>query len=255
MKAKTVDVIRTPDQRLRVFVSLTLRELREERKAAGEAIRNLRLTPIMFEQGARPYPPRTLYRAYLEQSQVFVGIYWQQYGWIAPDMEISGLEDEYRLSTDKPRLIYIREPAADREPRLTQFLDQIRREGQASYKSFRSPAELKNLIEEDLALLLSERFEGTPQQRVVVRETSAPRAAAIPVPPSRFIGREHEVQSVSQILAQEDTRLVTLIGTGGISHGGGVVLLASRPRGPREAAEVRRPMSFPLSCRLTDERR
>jgi len=208
-------VIRTPDQRLRVFVSSTLRELREERNAAGEAIRNLRLTPIMFEQGARPYPPRALYRAYLEQSQVFVGIYWQQYGWIAPDMDISGLEDEYRLSADKPRLIYIREPAEDREPRLSQLLDQIRREGQASYKSFRSPAELKNLIEEDLALMLSERFEGAPRQHVPGRETSS-RAAAIPVPPSRFIGREHEVQSVSEILRQEDTRLLTLIGTGGI---------------------------------------
>jgi len=209
-------VIRTPDQRLRVFVSSTLRELREERNAAGEGIRNLRLTPIMFEQGARPYPPRTLYRAYLEQSQVFVGIYWQQYGWIAPDMEISGLEDEYRLSTDKPRLIYIREPAADREPRLTQLLDQFRREGQASYKSFRSPEELKNLIEEDLALLLSERFEVSPQQHVPVRGTSPPHAAAIPVPPSRFIGREYEVQSVIQILEQVDTRLVTLTGAGGI---------------------------------------
>jgi hypothetical protein len=33
-----------------------------------------------------------MYRAYLEQSQVFVGIYWQRYGWVAPEMEISGLE-------------------------------------------------------------------------------------------------------------------------------------------------------------------
>jgi hypothetical protein len=31
---------------------------------------------------------------------VFVGIYWQRYGWIAPGMEISGLEDEYRLAAD-----------------------------------------------------------------------------------------------------------------------------------------------------------
>ena len=33
-------------------------------------------------------------RAYLQQSQVFVGIYWQRYGWVAPGMQISGLEDE-----------------------------------------------------------------------------------------------------------------------------------------------------------------
>jgi hypothetical protein len=38
----------------------------------------------MFELGARPYPPRALYRAYLEQSDVFVGLYWESYGWVPP---------------------------------------------------------------------------------------------------------------------------------------------------------------------------
>ena len=51
-------VIRTPDQRVRVFVSSTLDELAAERVAAREAITQLRLTPILFESGARPYPPR-----------------------------------------------------------------------------------------------------------------------------------------------------------------------------------------------------
>ena len=50
---------------------------------------------MLFELGARPHPPQELYRAYLEQSHVFVAIYWERYGWVAPDMEISGLEDEY----------------------------------------------------------------------------------------------------------------------------------------------------------------
>ena len=76
--------IRTPDQRLRVFVSSTLAELAEERAAVHEAIERLQLTPVMFELGARPHPPRNLYRAYLEQSHIFVGIYWQRYGWVAP---------------------------------------------------------------------------------------------------------------------------------------------------------------------------
>jgi Domain of unknown function (DUF4062) len=50
--------IRTPDQRLRVFVSSTLAELTEERQAVARAISALRLTPVMFELGARPHPPR-----------------------------------------------------------------------------------------------------------------------------------------------------------------------------------------------------
>jgi hypothetical protein len=73
-------MIRTPDQRVRVFVSSSLRELAAERQAAAAAIRQVRLTPVMFELGARPYPPRDLYRAYLEQSDVFIGIYGESYG-------------------------------------------------------------------------------------------------------------------------------------------------------------------------------
>src|SRR5881396_2872811 len=80
----THPVIRTPDQRVRVFVSSTLDELAPERAAAREAITQLRLTPVLFELGARPYPPRELYRAYLAQSDVFIGLYWQRYGRVAP---------------------------------------------------------------------------------------------------------------------------------------------------------------------------
>src|SRR5215831_1448021 len=124
-------VIRTPDQRVRVFVSSTLDELASERSAAREAITQLRLTPVLFESGARPYPPRELYRAYLEQSDIFIGIYWQRYGWVAPTMEVSGLEDEYLLSGAKPKLIYIKTPSPEREPRLQGLLDRIRTEDTA----------------------------------------------------------------------------------------------------------------------------
>src|SRR5260370_28805952 len=96
--------IRTPDQRVRVFVSSTLDELAPERAAAREAITQLRLTPILFESGARPYPPRELYRAYLAQSDIFVGLYWQRYGWVAPTMQVSGLEAEDHLPGRQPRL-------------------------------------------------------------------------------------------------------------------------------------------------------
>ena len=77
-------IIHTPDQRLRVFVSSTLEELAAERRAVQDGVTRLRLVPVMFELGARPHPPRPVYRAYLAQSQVFVGVYWQSYGWVAP---------------------------------------------------------------------------------------------------------------------------------------------------------------------------
>ena len=59
-------VIRTPDRRLRVFVSSTVGEAGElaaERRAVVRAIAALRLTPVLFEAGARPHPPQELYRA------------------------------------------------------------------------------------------------------------------------------------------------------------------------------------------------
>jgi hypothetical protein len=131
--------IRTPDQRLRVFVSSTLGELADERAAVRRAIERLRLAPVMFELGARPHPPRELYRAYLAQSHVFVGIYWQRSGWIAPGETISGLEDEYRLAGELPQLVYIKEPAPDREPSLTTLLGDIRDGDRTSYRRFRTP--------------------------------------------------------------------------------------------------------------------
>src|SRR6187200_2474064 len=132
-----VAAIRTPDQRLRVFVSSTLAELAPEREAVARAISALRLAPVMFELGARPHPPRELYRAYLAQSDIFIGLYWQRYGWIGPDMDISGLEDEFRLSASMPRLLYLKAPAPDREARLTAMIAELQAKGTVSYRTFR----------------------------------------------------------------------------------------------------------------------
>src|ERR1700751_4180795 len=151
-------VIRTPDQRLRVFVSSSLAELADERSAVSRAVSALRLTPVMFEQGARPHPPRELYRSYLAQSDVFIGLYWQRYGQVRPEMQVSSLEDEFDLSARLPKLVYIKEPAPAREPRLAGLLDRIRQEGSVSYPPLGGSADLGRLVRDDLAALLSERF-------------------------------------------------------------------------------------------------
>jgi Domain of unknown function (DUF4062) len=154
-------VIRTPDQRLRVFVSSTVGEageLAEERRAVVRAISALRLTPVLFELGARPYPPRQLYRAYLAQSDIFVGLYWQRYGRVDPGMEISGLEEELQLSEGLPRLLYVTTPAPDREPRLAELLARIKQQASNSCRYFRTPAELGRLVRDDLATPTSGRW-------------------------------------------------------------------------------------------------
>jgi predicted ATPase len=213
--------IRTPDQRLRVFVSSTLAELADERAAVARAISTLRLTPVMFELGARPHPPRELYRAYLAQSDIFIGLYWQRYGWIGPDMEISGLEDEFRLSHSIPRLLYVKTPAPEQEPRLTAMIAELQTEGTDSYRSFRSPRELGRLVRDDLALLLSERFTtsvGPSGPSASPASTTSDRrgSRSLPVTSTSLIGREHDIVEVSKLLQTPEVRMVTLTGPGGI---------------------------------------
>ncbi|MET0885318.1 MAG: DUF4062 domain-containing protein [Mycetocola sp.] len=221
--------IRTPDQRLRVFVSSTLRELEPERRAARGAIERLRLAPVMFELGARPHPPRDLYRAYLEQSDVFVGLYWQQYGWVAPGEELSGLEDEYRLAPGAmPKLIYLKQPA-ERNERLAGLLARIRDDDSASYKAFSSPDELEQLIEADLATLLAERFDASraPTEPVTAED---PRSGRLPAQPADIIGREKEISTLLNWLDDGTRRLITLTGPGGIGKSRLAVEVASLGR-------------------------
>src|SRR5262249_59150406 len=123
-----------------------------------------------------------VYRASLEQSQVFIGIYWQRYGWVPPGEQISGLEDEYVLSAGLPRLLYVKTPAPDLEPRLAEMLARIKSEGGVSYQRFADAAELQNHVENDLAVLLSERFVVTQPNGSGIPREAVP-AGGPPGPP------------------------------------------------------------------------
>ena len=220
------DVIRTPDQRLRVFVSSTLQEMAAERQAVRDAVTRLRLVPVMFELGARPHPPRHVYRSYLAQSQVFVGVYWQSYGWVAPGQQVSGLEDEYLLAAGLPRLIYVKSPAPEREPRLAEMLIRIRDGGEVSYQHFYAATELQRLVENDLAVLLSERFERASSGDGAAGE--APLAGTVPVPSTPLVGRDDDVAAVRDLMHAEGARLVTLTGPGGVGKTRLAVEIAQR---------------------------
>ena len=202
----------TPDQKLRVFVSSTLQELAEEREAVKHAIQNIHLIPVMFEMGARPYAPKELYREYLAQSQIFVGIYWDRYGWIAPEETISGLEDEYNLAGDLPKLIYIKKSNGTREDRLSKLLQKIQQDDKVSYKNFSNAEELGNLIINDLAVLLTERFNMSIQNKI----GEARSFNSLPAAPNEIIGREHCLEQITAMMRVPSNRLITLTGPGGI---------------------------------------
>ena len=220
------DAIRTPDQRLRVFVSSTLQELAAERQAVRDAVTRLRLVPVMFELGARPHPPRQVYRSYLAQSEVFVGVYWQSYGWVAPGEQVSGLEDEYLLSAGLPRLIYVKSPAPERESRLAGMLTRIRDDGDVSYQHFSAAAELQRLVENDLAVLLSERFGMASSGDGAAGGESL--AGAVPVPATPLVGRDDDAAAVGDLVRAEGVRLVTLTGPGGVGKSRLAVEVAQR---------------------------
>ena len=206
-------MIRTPDQRVRVFVSSTLDELAPERAAVRQAIEQLHLTPVMFEVGARPHPPRELYRAYLAQSHIFVGIYWQRYGWVAPGESVSGLEDEYVLSAGTPQLLYLKMPAPDREGRLSELIERMRSEGSASYRRFETAEELaasRRTIWRPCSANVSKTDHGGAPATEQSSSASPP-----PVPATATVGREGEIEAVAE-LVRSGTRLITFSGAGGI---------------------------------------
>ena len=231
-------VIRTPDRRLRVFVSSTLGELAGERRAVSRAVSALRLTPVMFEAGARPYPPAEVYRAYLAQADVFIGLYWQRYGQLVPGAQVSGLEEEFDLSGGLPRLLYVRAPAPDREPRLADLLARIKEESSASYRYFRTPAELGRLVRDDLAVLLSERFAAGGGQAAVPSPAGVRGPRSLPVSTTSLLGRERAIDEVAGLVERSGARLVTLTGPGGIGKTRLAVAAGERLRGRFGAGTV-----------------
>src|SRR6266550_4618382 len=229
------EMILTPDQRVRVFISSTLGELAAERAAARRAITRLHLVPVFYESDARPHPPRSMYRAYLAQSQVFVGIYWQRYGWVAPGMEISGLEDEYRLAAGKPMLLYLKRPAPAQAPRLAVMIDSIRAAGTTSYRTFATPRELERLLADDLAVLLSESFAGaavsTPASQA---RSDEPGEADLPTGTVTFLltdieGSTRLWESVPEAMEVALERHNSLLA--GVIEGHGGVVVTSRGEG------------------------
>src|SRR5262245_29768785 len=146
-------------------------------------------------------------------------MYWQRYGQIGPGMQVSGLEEEFDLSRGLPRLLYVKAPAPDREPRLADLLRRIKE--QASYRAFHTPTELGRLVRDDLATLVSERFAaGRPaaaDPASVPAESAAQRdSRPLPVGTTPLIGREHALDEVAGLVGRPNARLVTLTGPGGV---------------------------------------
>jgi predicted ATPase len=123
------------------------------------------------------------------------------------------------------------------------MLIRIRDEDGISYKRFSDAAELQGLVENDLAVLLSERFEVARSRDVAsasgtaAAEETGP-APVLPVLATPLIGREQEVAAVEDLVVREGVRLITLTGPGGIGKSR-LAVEAARRLEPRFRAGVR----------------
>src|SRR5262249_25473151 len=80
------------------------------------------------------------------------------------------------------------------------------------YQKFSTPAELEELVANDLAQLLTERFmeaHGPPP-------SASDRFSALPTPRTPLVDRTDEAAHACELLLREDVCLVTLTGVGGV---------------------------------------
>jgi hypothetical protein len=73
------------------------------------------------------------------------------------------------------------------------------------YKVFADARELRELLLNDLATLLTERFSGVGHSE---------RPYMVPSPVTAFVGRDHDTDEVVKMLEALDRRLTVLTGTG-----------------------------------------
>ncbi len=208
--------------RLRVFVSSTITECAAERAAARDAVLSINHVPILFEDiGARPHPPRDLYKSRLEESQIFVGIYKESYGWIAPGMKISGVEDEFQIAETGgvDRLVYVYQSPSCRDTRLQDLVDKAMNSG-ITVAFYSDSEQLRDRVRNDLTAVISNRFSDQALFSFDAPKPEEVLESLVPTPVHRL--RRPHVESALIDTLNECGRIVVTAPIGG----GKTILLA-----------------------------
>ena len=137
-------------ERLRIFISSRMQELAPERVAIRDALDQLNLDGWIFEMdaGARPQGIQGTYRQEINDSDLYIGVFWRDYG----DFTI----DEFNYAKEKHKdcLVYEKRTEIDgqRDPKLQEFLDQIGKvETGITGRWFNTLEELREGVKQDVA--------------------------------------------------------------------------------------------------------
>jgi len=104
--------------KLSVFVSSTMLELRDVREIVEKALYERGIHAWVFEAaGARPETVETTSLLEVENADIYLGLFWQKYG------AVTAQEYQRARELDKPCFVYIRDNDIVREPSLNEFLD------------------------------------------------------------------------------------------------------------------------------------
>jgi hypothetical protein len=154
--------------RLKIFISSTMKDLQPERDAVEKAISTFRFETVRAETiGAQPLSSREACLEMARECDIYIGIYGGRYGWIPPGDQFSVTEMEFREARrqGKDILIYVKE--GEREERGQEFIRRVEdfHEGYFRRPYFTNPEQLAEWVMEDLAALVSRRYGRPPAAR------------------------------------------------------------------------------------------
>src|SRR6516164_4737628 len=136
-------------ERLRIFISSRMLELAPERIAVRATLDQLNLDGWIFEMdaGARSQGIQQTYRQQIDDSDLYIGVFWRNYG----DYTI----DEFNYAKEKHKdcLVYEKRTDIDgqRDPKLQEFLDQIGKvETGVTVRRFNTLEELREGVKQDV---------------------------------------------------------------------------------------------------------
>ena len=147
--------------KLNVFVSSTMGELRDVRDIVYSELREKSIDAFVYEvnAGAGPGSVSEAYLSRLNEADIYLGLFWKAYG--------EGTIAEYEAACDlkKPCFIYIRGEDPEREPKLNEFLRKCVYDAGVRYASFTSAVEVGRKAANDIMAWLVRQHRQTKTMR------------------------------------------------------------------------------------------